>query len=532
MSRIFFGMLSDSTVKPAGQASSPSATREQMYSQIALGTLTGVVHSGCLALIGVCLSPILLSRLDAAGYGTWVFLTSLTSYLNLFELGLGTALAKLWGAYTSTQDLPRLKSGVTTAMTLFGVIGVLAITTTYVAARIWPHTLALLPYFAVGTILMFCGEPMVGVLRGLGRPHWVNVTGTASTVFNAGLTIWLLLADWGLEALAVALVASSGLRLLSLAVLVRHVVPGERLFQRPHLDIFHEMLKLGAPDQITRVWVVAISPTNRIVLYSILGGPVLAAYDLGSRLVSAMALIPAIMLPTLLPAFSRLVRDKDSAAIDGLLLRATRYMGLMGLPICVFLLVFADPIIDAWISQPSPDVALAARILLVGAFANLMTGPFTQVLLGSGRPSLCVKKVIIGCFLGLSVPTVLAVAFGLPGFLIGESLAAAGPAIIFLSMFRSMTGFDAPRVIMHSICRITLALVPPVVCALLVFWLTRSDPVWQSLWTWCWLFAAFLGGGLAAFRAAGLLMMEEIGKIFEVLRLPRLLPWLVQRSGR
>lgn len=525
-------MLSNPSAKTNTESIITLPARKQMYSQIALGTLTGLVHSGCLALIGVVLSPILISGLGVAGYGTWVFLTSLTSYLNLFELGLSTALAKLWGEYRSTPDLPRLKSGATSAITLLAVIGALAVTMTFVAARRWPDTLTLLPYFTVGTILMLWGEPIAGILRGLDRPHWVNLTGTASTIFNAGLIVWLLLVGWGLEALALALVASSGLRLLSLAVLLRQAIPGGRLFHRPNLGIFREMLKLGSTDQITRVWVVVISPTNRIVLYSILGSSVLTAYDLGSRLVSAIALIPAVMLPTLLPAFSRLGRDKDAIGIHNLLRRATRYMGLMSLPICVFLLVFADPIATAWIGRPSPDIALATRILLVGAFVNLTTGPFSQMLLGLGRPALCVKKIIIGCIMGLSVPTVLAVMVGLPGFLIGESLAAAVPAIVFLSMFRSVTGFDAPQFIMHTTWRITVTLVPPIGLLFFVYRNTLFELAWQSLWTWCGLFAVFLVIGLAACRASGVLMREEIGKICGVLSLPRLLPRLNQRSGQ
>jgi O-antigen/teichoic acid export membrane protein len=487
-----------------------------LYSQIALGTFTGLVHSGVMLLVGILLPPLILQHLDNTGYGYWVLFVSLASYLNLFEMGLTIGLTKVWAERYKTSEISKVKAAFRTVFLFFICAGLLGLCLSWVVALGLPDTLGLLPYFVFGTAIALWGEPFAGVLRGQQKTDWVNLTNAMAALLKASLVYWLLVAGWGLQAMALALVLSNTGRLFAFILLVRRLLPTFKPIERGPLEPIWGMLKLGATQQITQIWGVVISPTNRVILFGILGAPILASYDLGSRLVAGAALIPAIMLPPLLPAFSYLSSANDREGIRDVLLRANKYVNILGMPFFWFIMIFAGPLTTAWLGRPAPEVTLTARILMVGAYINLLTGPFTQALIGMGRPKLCIKKVIVGALFGLVLPVGLALVAGLKGFLMGESLAAALPALIFLQKFQRQEGIQVVREINSTVIRSSTLLVPLTAVLLFFYTVTHEFMLWQRLWVWAVVFVFFFGASIFIYRKARMVDDKEMWKIYRL----------------
>lgn len=484
--------------------------RSRSYAQITRGTLTGVIHSALLLVVGMLLPPVILNHIGDFGYGYWVLCVSLASYVQLFELGLTTGIVKLWAELGDETQLVRAQGAFRVVMVLFSVVSAMAIAASYLLGKLAGFDLTILPWFVLAAGLALCGEPLAGILRGVRKIERVNITNALITALNAALIWYLLTKGFGLHGIAVASICTYALRLIIFLMLTQEFFSSFWSISSAPKGTFRYMLVLGASDQISRVAGIVVAPTTRVILFGILGSTFLASYDLGARLGSAAAMIPTAMLPALLPAFSSLDSVKDSHGFREVLTRASKYVALLGIPCGWFILLFAEPLTTAWLGRESADVALTAQVLLVGALINTLTGPFSQALVGSGRPRLCVEKVILDLILGFTLPIGGGLLWGFKGFLIGQSLAFGLPALIFLWKFDGAEAVHVLRDMVSTVARASLAILPLASLLGLLYVSTRDEPVWQHLWTWAVAFACFAVVAGLTYLWAGLVSRREI----------------------
>src|SRR5437867_3698410 len=130
----------------------------EIYRQVTRGTLTGFIHSGVLVGIGVLLPPVVLGYLSSTGYGYWVLIVSLASYVNLFEMGLTTGLVKIWAEQRREAQFAQAVGALNTVFMLFVAAGLLAFGMALVVVWKWPNYLDVLPWFVIGAALSLWGE--------------------------------------------------------------------------------------------------------------------------------------------------------------------------------------------------------------------------------------------------------------------------------------------------------------------------------------------------------------------------------------
>src|SRR5262245_26501632 len=89
--------------------------------------------------IGLFLSPFIVHSLGDSAYGAWVLLSSLVGYLGLLDLGTRSAVTRYVANYHAThrhEDAGRIAS---TAVGLFGGLGLLAVAASAVLALLVNH---------------------------------------------------------------------------------------------------------------------------------------------------------------------------------------------------------------------------------------------------------------------------------------------------------------------------------------------------------------------------------------------------------
>src|ERR1700751_3131131 len=154
-------------------------------------------------LVGIFLSPFILHRLGDTAYGIWILIFSVTGYFGLFDLGIRSSVIRYVSTYTATGDQEGLAKLINTSLATYTAIGVVAMSVTLVCSlfverifRIPADFLdtARMLFLMVGTAVAL-GFPtgiFGGILEGLQRFYFVNLTNLTSTLLRALLIVLAL----------------------------------------------------------------------------------------------------------------------------------------------------------------------------------------------------------------------------------------------------------------------------------------------------------------------------------------------------
>ena len=162
-------------------------------------------------LVGIFLSPFILHRLGDTAYGIWILIFSVTGYYGLFDLGIRSSVVRYVSTYTATDDQDGLARLINTSLATYATIGAVAMVVTLSCSvfvdRIFRIPADFLPtarllFLMVGTAvaLGFPTGVFGGILEGLQRFYFVNLTNVISTLLRAALIVfasaaWVRLVD-------------------------------------------------------------------------------------------------------------------------------------------------------------------------------------------------------------------------------------------------------------------------------------------------------------------------------------------------
>jgi len=192
--------------------------------------------------VSLALSPYVVHTLGDVAYGAWVLLGSLVGYLGLLDLGTRGAVTRYVATYHAAhrhQDAGRLAS---TALVLFGGLGIVAIGASVLLALLVNHAFQVPTELAAVTrvALVLSGLNVAvslvsgvfgGIIVGMQRFDSLNAINIVLTLVQAVATVGALHAGTGLVGLALVQLVISVLRGSASAWLSWRVYP--ELLLRP-----------------------------------------------------------------------------------------------------------------------------------------------------------------------------------------------------------------------------------------------------------------------------------------------------------
>jgi O-antigen/teichoic acid export membrane protein len=483
---------------------SPSAARDWIRTlwglprEVRSGVLVGWVGSAIQLTVGVVVPSVVVRALGLEDYGRYVMLLSLMGYVSLLDLGLTTALVTRAGQARDAQEWQEALALLRAALVWVALSGGLSVgLAAVVGAR--SQGLSFAPLFVLAAALGLMSEILGSVVRGRGRVDRYNAVVAATAVVTASVACAAVIAGRALAGLAAAQLVAAGVRLLALGWLAGQAIPEPTAIFRGPIRLRTRDLAIGLSDQVNRVWLGFVSPSLRLSLAAMGGTVALATYDLASRLVAAVVVPPSVFLPALLPAFASRSDDRD--AVRDLLARSVGALQAISLPGVAFLVLFVDPVSRAWIGSAPHHLGLVTRLLVLGGWWNLTTGPFVQALLGTSRPALCNQKAFLGLTLSIVVLPPSLLLGGLRGYALGEALVHVTAATWFLSRYDASPSGSALALVLRSVEDGVKKLLPAVAAVLLVYGATVASSAWATLVAWGFLFAAFSAMAMAPWRA-------------------------------
>jgi O-antigen/teichoic acid export membrane protein len=230
-------------------------------------------------------------------------------------------------------------------------------------------------------------------------------------------------------ALPVLIGLSAALIVIAVGVPVRfrsRLVRRDALRQLVHVSGY--LSSIGAAD-------VVITALDRVILAAFRSAATIGLYEGAARPHTLVRQLHSALALTVVPVASGYIATGDDTRLHDLLLRGTRYVMAIVVPVTAVLMTLSDRILEVWLGPKFVVAAPAMAILLGYWLANAGTGVASGMLVAAGRVRGLNRYawLVAGTNLALSIG--LTPLFGLEGVVIGTTV----PYLLFLPYLLRLT---------------------------------------------------------------------------------------------
>jgi O-antigen/teichoic acid export membrane protein len=391
----------------------------------------------CLVMSSLCgflMVPITLGYLGQTQYGLLHLIGSLTAYISLGSLGIGTAVMRTVAQARSEGRETDLSRTVSTALffylgiAIIGMIGALAFLPFLPDVfhlppdQVRPGQWALVITVA-GSLVTFPLSAYRGVLTGRERFDIINAMAITLAVAWLGLGWLVLRLGGGLLAFLGALTVLNGAGEIVLTWFAHREVPALRVSGR-HVSgtELKSLLSFGLFMFCIHVMGQVSAQAGSLIIGAFLPLGMIAVYNVGMRLSDLAKEIPAQIARLLPPVIARQNLDDPKAPHHTVVLVSTRWLLVIALAAVLPLLAFGGPLIRAWVGPGFAEAPKVTAILCVIAITGMSYTAMMNVLMLLGR-----HRFMAGLAIGSSAATILLSIvlvrwFGVVGMAIGTTI--------------------------------------------------------------------------------------------------------------
>lgn len=387
-------------------------------------------------LIGIVLTPIMLSQLGTTNFGIWALILGTMSYLALLEAGLGIATTTRVAA-TEAEGPQTTSRVVSTALTLCMYIGVGCFVLTLALCAAFPILFdvpaetvdsARIAFLLVGVGQAFGFIALIfsATLIGTGHMIRVNIGGFVIAGLTAVAQGAALLSGGGLEVIGALQLAGALLTVIVLRLQVRRALPSVRLgpsgFHRPTA---RRLFQLGWRNAVYSV-AGTLAYGSDIVLVGLLLNPrAAAAYAIAIRAFGFMQRLAMGVLGALGPVHAHAAQHATQERRFQLY-SMTTYVTL-SIALCTALTVgtFAGPLLSLWLGTVPPHSETILTILCAVAILAVPGMSAASVVLNSERAGELMLVTVASAILNIVLSIGLTIAVGNIGPALGSLIAVA-----------------------------------------------------------------------------------------------------------
>lgn len=484
--------------------------------RVAHNTAANLVGSVVLAVLTVVMTPFLLDRLGPDEYGVWILALTLTytvGYGAIADLGMQQALVRMVAdrqALDARSEIDRLVSTTVATFATLGVVGALGLVALAGALTSWfgvdedLRAAARLAFALVGLQLIvdLVTGAFRGVLEGTQRFGALRVVETGPRVAWAVLAVPVVLAGHGVVALAAISLGVAVIMAGLGATLAHRACPGLRLSWRLVDRATGRTIAREATGFLTlRVASIVYGQMDRVIVGVMLGVAAVARYEVAYKLHALAAMVLALAPSALMPAASYLGARGDRGRLRALYERGTRLAVAATAAVTLSAIIFARPLLIAWVGEDYAGLAGTTRLYLVYPILVSIHVIGLTMLVGLGRLRQVAALSFSSVGLNLVLSVVLVGRLGLIGVVWGTTI---GYLVLWVPYLRIIT-----REIGIGIGEFLAAVVRPAVPGVLVqvalgLALLASLPVDAGLVVVLGAMALSVGANLTVFAIVGL----------------------------
>jgi O-antigen/teichoic acid export membrane protein len=382
--------------------------------------------------------------LSLSEFGLYGLLISFPSYLLMAQMSVETAAVSSLAKATTQLERDRV---VTTAVALYLLVGL--ITALMVVFGGW----ALLGVFGIshrleasardGLLLIglvnLVSWPLktaLDVLRGSQRFVACAVAESAALLTFGLLMLLAIVLDAPLSILAGLGGSLSLLIGVWAAIVLRTVdVPFRLRTSTLSLRYARTFMSISAYLFISGIADLVIYSLDRVVLGAFRPVATIGLYEGPMRAHNLVRQLQGTLVLTVMPAAAGYIAVGDHTRLRDLLVRGTRYVMLVTVPLTVTFMVLSGPILSVWLGGQFDKAALAMTILVSYWLIAAASAVGGAMLVAAGRARLVAIFITCVAIASLALSLALTPSLGLDGLVLGTSIPNALMAPIILWIY-------------------------------------------------------------------------------------------------
>ena len=464
------GMSPDAREQPPAGDEPPE--HAALGRRIFLSTASNYV--GQIVVIGVwfLLTPFILDRLGATQYGLWVLVASFLAYGTLLDLGVNEAVVKYVAEHRAKGDSDAASSLIATTLWIYMALGLAVFVLGFALAGPLISLFNLPPgehdtgvWLVRLTALGLAAELPAGtafaVLRGLHRFDLMNLIGSAAILTLAAGTAIVLLLGGGVLAMAAITVPLTLLWQIPAIYAIRRTAPdlrfglrgGRRENLRTVASFSSALFGLNVADVIKR-------KTDEIVIAASLPVAAVAPYSVARRVSELPEMLTYQFAKVLMPLASQLDAEGDRGMLRAIYVNSTRLALGIFVAVGASMIVFAEPLLVAWVGRAYAKDADVVVILTCAALTEVAMWPAIFLLQGMDRHRPLVVFAVGSAALNLGLSIWLVGPLGVKGVALATLIASGLQMVLVLPFSMRVNGVRAATLLRDVLLPVAVPLVP------------------------------------------------------------------------
>ncbi|MFP4107122.1 MAG: oligosaccharide flippase family protein [Phycisphaerae bacterium] len=381
-------------------------------------------------LVVFLLSPYIVRTLGTASYGVWSLLNAVAGYMGVLDLGIRSSVGRHINFYRGKNDDRGVDETIRSGLTYFVLAGAGIILLGVILGRGFPQVFDsipeahrdtihwLLPLLAANLLITACGSIFSSVLASHDRFDLTRAVDLVVLIARTAGVILMLSYGLGLVGLAVATVGGNAIAAVGNYILAKRVHKGLRIwplhFSRQRA---RELFGFGLAAFVSAISVRIIGQTDLLVMEWAENVEAVAIYSIGAMGIYYSNTLLGQVTRTFGPQVQRSVAAGDMETARWYFWRQSRLALILGIPMYVGALFFAEPFIRVWmgdeIGQTSVNRAAMVMTILAGSkmlvMLNISVAP---LLTAMGHVWDTTRVTVLEAITNLGLSLLLAIVFG------------------------------------------------------------------------------------------------------------------------
>lgn len=384
---------------------------------IARNTILNLIGQALPLLVGVVTIPLVMSGMGTERFGLLSLAWVVLGYFTIFDLGLGRATTKYVAEALGKGEGDKIPQIVWTAVTfqavlgfmgtlvLFGITDLLVERVLNIPAGLLWEAKDTFHLLALSIPLVLVSSSFSGVMEAAQRFDLVNLVRIPSSILTFLLPLVGLYLGLGLPGIIALILIARIVTLVALIVMDLRIVPKLRVYS-VSFAFFSYLFSFGGWVMVSNLIAPIFVYLDRFLIGSLLTMSAVAYYAVPSDIVTRLLIIPASIASVLFPTFSNLASFDDKDKINVIVMRSTKYLLTVMVPLTVVLLMFSDDILRVWLGNEfAEESANVFRLISIAVLLNAVGYTPFALIQGIGRPDVVSKYFLI------ELPIYVAVAF-------------------------------------------------------------------------------------------------------------------------